>query len=165
VNEGAVADDGRKEELMEQHGLYRALYERQSGERRAPKAAPDPPRELQQDAQPEVPEVRIEVQSEAQPARAPSDEELTWTGSGLATRPKVVVLGMMTKIPVAGVVWQTMHYLVGLERLGFDAYYVEAHARTPSMFVHAPHEDVADTAAAFIAATMRLFGLEHRWAF
>jgi len=27
---------------------------------------------------------------------------------------------MMSKIPVAGVVWQTVHYLVGLERLGFD---------------------------------------------
>ena len=58
-----------------------------------------------------------------------------------------------------------MHYLVGLEQLGFDAYYVEAHARTPSMFVHAPHEDVSDTAAAFIATTMRRFGLENRWAF
>ena len=28
-----------------------------------------------------------------------------------ASRPKIVVLGMMTKIPVAGVVWQTVHYL------------------------------------------------------
>ena len=26
-------------------------------------------------------------------------------------RPKIVLLGMMTKIPVAGVVWQTIHYL------------------------------------------------------
>jgi ATP-binding cassette subfamily B protein/subfamily B ATP-binding cassette protein MsbA len=154
VNDGELVEHGTHEELMEQHGLYHSLSEMQSGERRAPKAAPEPPREVQP-----------EVQSQAQSALAPSDDELTWTGSGLATRPKVVVLGMMTKIPVAGVVWQTMHYLVGLERLGFDAYYVEAHARTPSMFVHAPHEDVADTAAAFIAATMRRFGLEQRWAF
>ena len=34
-------------------------------------------------------------------------------------RPQIVVLGMMTKIPVAGVVWQTLHYLVGFERLGY----------------------------------------------
>ena len=34
--------------------------------------------------------------------------------------PKIVVLGMMTKIPVAGVVWQTLHYLLGFERLGFE---------------------------------------------
>ncbi len=48
---------------------------------------------------------------------------------------KLVVLGMMTKIPVAGVVWQTLHYLVGFQRLGFDPYYVEAHARTPGMLM------------------------------
>ena len=36
-------------------------------------------------------------------------------------RPKIVLLGMMTRIPVAGVVWQTVHYLLGLERLGYDA--------------------------------------------
>ena len=48
---------------------------------------------------------------------------------------KIVLLGMMTKMPVAGVVWQTVHYLVGLQRLGYDVYYVEAHARTPSMFM------------------------------
>ena len=36
------------------------------------------------------------------------------------SRQKIVLLGMMTKIPVAGVVWQTLHYLVGLERLGYE---------------------------------------------
>ena len=36
-------------------------------------------------------------------------------------RPKVVLLGMMSKHPVAGVFWQTMHYLVGFERLGYEA--------------------------------------------
>jgi ATP-binding cassette subfamily B protein len=144
INDGELVEHGTHEELMAQDGLYRSLSEMQSGERRTLRAAPAPP--------PEV----------APPA---ADPELAWTGNDLATRPKVVVLGMMTKIPVAGVVWQTMHYLVGLEQLGFDAYYVEAHARTPSMFVHAPHEDVSDTAAAFIATTMRRFGLENRWAF
>jgi GT2 family glycosyltransferase len=79
--------------------------------------------------------------------------------------PKVVVLGMMSKIPVAGVVWQTIHYLLGLERLGFAAYYVEAHARTPSMFMAAPGDDGSGRAAAFIDGTMRRFGLAGRWAF
>ena len=41
----------------------------------------------------------------------------------LPARPQVVLLGMMSKIPVAGVVWQTVHYLVGLERLGFEAWF------------------------------------------
>ena len=48
---------------------------------------------------------------------------------------RIVVLGMMAKMPVPGVVWQTLHYLLGLRSLGFDPYYVEAHARTPSMLM------------------------------
>jgi hypothetical protein len=31
----------------------------------------------------------------------------------------------MCEEPVAGVVWQVLHYLIGLERLGFEVYYVE----------------------------------------
>ena len=78
----------------------------------------------------------------------------------LAARPKVVVLGMMSKIPVAGrgLADDPLPASV-FERLGFDAYYVEAHARTPSMFMHAPQRRRPDAAAAFIAATMRRFGL------
>ncbi len=55
--------------------------------------------------------------------------------TSVPARPKIVLLGMMTKMPVAGVVWQTLHYLLGFERLGYEAYYVEAHARTPSMLM------------------------------
>ncbi|MBS1886491.1 MAG: glycosyltransferase [Actinobacteria bacterium] len=85
---------------------------------------------------------------------------------GLVTsRPKVVLLGMMTPMPVAGVVWQNLHYLLGLERLGFEAYYVETHARTPSMLMSDPGEDSAALAAEFIAGVMRRFGLAGRWAF
>lgn len=83
----------------------------------------------------------------------------------LPVRPKVVVLGMMTKMPVGGVVWQNVHYLVGLERLGCEVWYVEAHARTPSMFVAHEGEDGSEKAAAFIDGVMRRFGLAGRWAF
>jgi GT2 family glycosyltransferase len=80
-------------------------------------------------------------------------------------RPKVVVLGMMTKMPVAGVVWQNLHYLLGFERLGCEAYYVETHARTPSMLMSHEDDDSSALAAEFIAAIMRRFGLADRWAF
>ena len=80
-------------------------------------------------------------------------------------REKIVVLGMMTKMPVAGVVWQTAHYLVGLERLGYEVYYVEAHARTPSMFMEREEDDGSGRAAAFIDAVMRRFGFSGRWAY
>lgn len=77
----------------------------------------------------------------------------------------VVVLGMVTQMPVAGVVWQTLHYLLGLEQLGFRAYYVEAHARTPSMLMTSEQDDSSARAASFIAAVMRRFGFGGRWAF
>ncbi len=86
-------------------------------------------------------------------------------GPGQEGRPKVVVLGMMTKMPVAGVVWQNLHYLLGFERLGYDAYYVEAHGRTPSMLMAPADEDASGRAAAFVATIMRRYGLGDRWAF
>jgi GT2 family glycosyltransferase len=80
-------------------------------------------------------------------------------------RRKLVVLGMMSKIPVAGVVWQTIHYLVGFQRLGFDPYYVEAHARTPGMLMLAQGDDSSSLAAGFIRETLARFGLDGRWAY
>jgi GT2 family glycosyltransferase len=79
--------------------------------------------------------------------------------------PKVVVLGMMTKMPVAGVVWQTAHYLLGFERLGFEAHYVETHARTPSMLMAHEDDDGTALAAGFIDTAMRRLGMGGRWAY
>jgi GT2 family glycosyltransferase len=72
---------------------------------------------------------------------------------------------MMTPMPVAGVVWQNLHYLLGFERLGFEVYYVETHARTPSMLMSNSEDDSSALAAEFIASVMRRFGLADRWAF
>jgi GT2 family glycosyltransferase len=81
-------------------------------------------------------------------------------------RPRVVLLGMMSKMPVAGVVWQYLHYLLGFERLGYEAYYVEAHGRTPSMLMESGETaDASGRAAAFIATIMRRYGLSDRWAY
>ena len=81
------------------------------------------------------------------------------------SRPKIVLLGMMTPMPVAGVVWQNLHYLLGFERLGFETYYVETHARTPSMLMSNREDDSSALAAEFIASVMRRFGMADRWAF
>jgi hypothetical protein len=77
---------------------------------------------------------------------------------------KIVVLGMTSRHPVAGMVWLTMQYLIGLERLGYESYYVEAHGATPKMFM-AADDDGSVPAAAFIDAMMRRFDLGDRWAF
>jgi hypothetical protein len=84
----------------------------------------------------------------------------------IKSKHRVIVLGAMSKMPVAGIVFITLQYLIGLKRLGFDVYYVEAHARTPSMFVKDEHDDGSALAAAFIADTMRRFDLgDDHWAF
>src|SRR4051794_24231519 len=79
--------------------------------------------------------------------------------AGTDMRPRVVVLGMMTKMPVGGVIWQTAQYLVGLHRLGCDVHYVEMHARTPSMLMARDDDDGAALAARFIDGVMRRFDL------
>lgn len=40
-------------------------------------------------------------------------------------RLRVVVMGIMGRTPVAGVIWQVLHYVEGFRRLGCDVYYVE----------------------------------------
>ncbi len=78
---------------------------------------------------------------------------------------KIVVLGMLAKMPVPGVMWQTLHYLRGLEQLGFEVYYVEANARTPSMLMERPTDDGSARAAALIARFMDDHGMAGRWAY
>jgi hypothetical protein len=43
----------------------------------------------------------------------------------------VVVLGMTSYAPSAGLSWQTAQYLEGFRRLGYDVYYVEDHGYWP----------------------------------
>ncbi len=83
----------------------------------------------------------------------------------MPTRDRIVILGSMTKMPVAGVVWQVLHYLLGFERLGYETYYVEAHARTPSMLMTRPSDDASELAASYIHHHLSRFGMGRRWAF
>src|SRR5687768_9250357 len=87
-------------------------------------------------------------------------------GMHIRTRPTAVVLGLTSKMPLAGIVFITMQYLVGLKRLGFDVYYVEEHGKMPWMIMDPQQQNGSAVAAAFIAGLMRRFGLpDDRWAF
>lgn len=83
----------------------------------------------------------------------------------IARRPRIVLLGLMSKMPVAGVVWQTIHYALGFERLGCEVFYVETHGCTPRTFIHKPGDDGCAKAADFIAGVMQRFGFGDRWAY
>jgi glycosyltransferase involved in cell wall biosynthesis len=78
---------------------------------------------------------------------------------------RIVLLGMMAKMPVPGVMWQTVHYLLGFKALGFEPVYVEAHGRSPSMLMRHDGDDAGRRAADYIAETMRRFGLGDQWAY
>ncbi|MGH2841390.1 MAG: glycosyltransferase family 2 protein, partial [Solirubrobacteraceae bacterium] len=78
---------------------------------------------------------------------------------------KIVLLGMMAKMPVPGVLWQTLHYLLGLQQLGFEPWYVEANARTPTMLMQRETDDGSALAAALIERVMHENGLADHWAY
>ena len=80
-------------------------------------------------------------------------------------RKKIVVLGFMANCPIAGVIWQHVHYIVGLQRLGHEVFYVEDTSRIPYDPVQqTPTEDY--TYASYILDKLaREFGFERHWAF
>src|SRR4051794_21811156 len=53
------------------------------------------------------------------------------TGLAVAKRGKIVLLHFAGQMPLAGIAWQAMQYLVGLEKLGYEAWYVEDHGANP----------------------------------
>ncbi len=68
-------------------------------------------------------------------------------------------------MPVGGVIWQTVQYLIGLQRLGFDVYYMEDHGIYPSMFTDDEDFDGSGKAAAFIAKILGRFDFSSRWSY
>jgi predicted glycoside hydrolase/deacetylase ChbG (UPF0249 family) len=86
-------------------------------------------------------------------------------GRSIASRKKIVLFGMMSRIPVAGNVWLVLHYMLGFRRLGYDVYYVEAHGRTPCMLMQSKDDDGPARAASFIEGVMRRFDFDGSWAF
>ena len=80
-------------------------------------------------------------------------------------RKRIVVMGFMGGCPIAGVIWQHIHYIVGLQRLGHEVYYVEDSAR----YVYNPVTYEEDMNYAYAAQTLdrlaRQFGFEGRWSF
>jgi hypothetical protein len=78
---------------------------------------------------------------------------------------RIVVMGFMGSMPIAGVIWQHIHYIVGLQRLGHQVFYVEDSARLP----YNPETfDVSNDysyAAAILGRLSREFDFKNRWGF
>ncbi|MEO5755108.1 MAG: hypothetical protein ABIR38_10415 [Chthoniobacterales bacterium] len=80
-------------------------------------------------------------------------------------RKKIVVMGFMGGMPIAGVIWQHIHYIVGLQRLGHDVYYIEDSARIPYNALTFDTNEDYTYAAQILGQLANEFGFEHRWAF
>jgi hypothetical protein len=80
-------------------------------------------------------------------------------------RKKIVVLGFMANCPIAGVVWQHIHFIVGLQRLGHEVYYVEDLSRIPYDPVQQTLTEDYSYAAGVLAQLAAEYGFEGRWAY
>ncbi|CAN5560750.1 hypothetical protein BH20VER3_BH20VER3_06950 [soil metagenome] len=80
-------------------------------------------------------------------------------------RKKIVVMGFMGGIPIAGVIWQHIHYIVGLQRLGHDVYYIEDSARIPYNPQSFETSEDFSYAAQILDQLANEFGFTQRWAF
>jgi glycosyltransferase involved in cell wall biosynthesis len=80
-------------------------------------------------------------------------------------RKRIVVMGFMGGMPIAGVIWQHIHYIVGLQRLGHDVYYIEDSARIPYNAQTFDTSNDYTYAAQVLARLANEFGFENRWAF
>jgi hypothetical protein len=80
-------------------------------------------------------------------------------------RKRIVVMGFAAGCPIAGVVWQHIHYIVGMQRLGHDVYYIEDSARLPYNPVTYQITDDYSYAAGILDRLSREYGFEGRWSY
>src|SRR2546423_1935790 len=78
---------------------------------------------------------------------------------------RIIVMGFMGSCPIAGVIWQHLHYIVGLQRLGHDVFYIEDSARLPYNPDTFEVNNEFDYAARMLAHLGAEYGFERRWSF
>ena len=80
-------------------------------------------------------------------------------------RKRIVVMGFMGSMPIAGVIWQHVHYIIGLQQLGHDVYYVEDSARLPYNPETFEVNNEFDYAARILDRLSREFEFKNCWGF
>ncbi len=83
----------------------------------------------------------------------------------MKSRGKVIVLHFVGQMPLAGIAWQAMHYVLGLERLGYEAWYIEDGGANP----YDPRVNSVvmecDYNVGYVKTMMETHGLGDRWAY
>jgi hypothetical protein len=80
-------------------------------------------------------------------------------------RGKIVVLHFAGQMPLAGVAYQALHYLLGIEQLGYEAWYIEDSGTNP----YDPWTNSVvmecDYNIAYLARIMENYGFRDRWGY
>lgn len=78
---------------------------------------------------------------------------------------RIIVCGLIAQYPLGGVAWDYLQYVVGLERLGLDVYYIEDTGQWPFN----PQEQGVSTGCDFnveyLGSLMARYGLSERWSY
>ncbi len=86
-------------------------------------------------------------------------------GSSSMKRKRLLVMGFMGSCPIAGVIWQHIHYIVGLQRLGHEVFYIEDSARLPYNPATLEVNNEYDYAAQLLQRLSQEFDFKNRWSF
>jgi hypothetical protein len=78
---------------------------------------------------------------------------------------RLVVLGTVASAPYAGMAWMHMQFVVGLLRLGHDAYYLETTSAWPFDPERNACVDDSAYATSYLARVAAGFGIGERWAY
>jgi hypothetical protein len=76
-----------------------------------------------------------------------------------------LVFGLVARMPLAGIAWQTLHYLEGLRRCGWNAYYVEDCWDWPYDADRGTVTDDPSFTAGLIDRLTRWAGMEGQWVY
>jgi hypothetical protein len=78
---------------------------------------------------------------------------------------RVVLLHFVAQMPMAGIAWQALQYLVGLQKLGYDTWYIENHGANP--YDPRANSVMMDCSynVAFLKDSIERFGFKDRWAY
>ncbi len=83
----------------------------------------------------------------------------------MTKRGKIILLHFVGQMPLAGIAWQAMHYLVGLQRLGYEVWYIEDGGANPYDPRVSSVMMECDYNLGFLRRAMESHGLGSRWAY
>lgn len=101
----------------------------------------------------------------AQPIRYADETPTGEPLNQLKQRPRIILHHFVGQMPLAGIAWQAMHYLVGLQRLGYDVWYVEDGGANPYDPRVASVMMTCDYNVTYLRRAMESYGFAGRWAY